>query len=892
MFLVNSGVTATLNSLAITKGGNFSGGGIRNDGMLTITNSTISDSSATSGGGGIFNSGSGTLTITNSTFSGNSASSGGGGIHNQGMLTVTNSTLSGNSAASSLGGGIYNNGGTLNYANTIIANSLTGGDCVNGGTGTIGTNTNNLVEDSSCSSGGTNLLSGDPNLGALADNGGLTQTFALLTGSSAINAGDNTTCAASPVNNLDQRGITRPQGGQCDVGAYEYETTVTSNADNGAGTLREAIANAASGDTILFNASLSGQTIHLASTLNIIQNITIDGSALASKITVSGDDAVRVFFIHSGMTVTIDSLIITKGNGTGPNIEDSTTGGGGIQNNSGNSSGVVLTVKNSVISGNSADTGGGIYNRDQSTLTITNSTISGNTATGNGGGIYSDGTLTVAGSTISGNSSGGEGGGIRDGSTTTLTNSTISGNSASGSGGGIRNAGNLTAKNNTLSGNSASVSGGGIYSDNTLNATNNIIANSTSGGDCSGEIDTNLNNLVEDGTCSGNGTNFLTGDPNLDSLADNGGPTQTIALLVGSLAIDAGDDTTCTNTPVSNLDQRGVTRLSGAHCDIGAYEGAKDITAPTVDTFSAISPSLNLSIPIPFLSFTASDNVAVTGYNITESSIPPLAGAAGWTASAPSTYTVSSDGSYTLYPWAKDAAGNVSPVFGSPASVIVDTTAPTVTSFTASSPSTSLSIPITAFTASDIVGVTGYKITELATPPAAGAAGWTAPAPSSSTVSSDGSYTLYPWAKDAAGNVSPVFGSPASVTVETTAPTVLSSVRFNLNPTTAASVKFVVAFSEPVTGVDAADFSLTTTGSISGAEVSGVSGSGTTYTVTVNTGSGAGTIRLDVVDNDSIVDATSHLLGGLGADNGAFTSGEAYTIPMHRIYLPLVMGKP
>jgi predicted outer membrane repeat protein len=117
---------------------------------------------------------------------------------------------------------------------------------------------------------------------------------------------------------------------------------------------------------------------------------------------------VRVFFVHSGMTVTIDSLIITKGNGTAISSEGF-TGGGGIQNNSGNNIGVALTVKNSIISGNSADNGGGIYS--DGTLTITNSTLSGNTATGSGGGIYSDGTLTITGSTLSGNAAtGGDGG--------------------------------------------------------------------------------------------------------------------------------------------------------------------------------------------------------------------------------------------------------------------------------------------------------------------------------------------------------------------------------------------------------------------------------------------------------------------------------------------------
>jgi hypothetical protein len=128
---------------------------------------------------------------------------------------------------------------------------------------------------------------------------------------------------------------------------------------------------------------------------------------------------------------------------------------------------------------------------------------------------------------------------------------------------------------------------------------------------------------------------------------------------------------------------------------------------------------------------------------------------------------VVSDGTYTLYPWAKDAADNVSAVFGSPASVTVDATAPTVTTFTAPASSSSLTIPISAFTATDAVGVTGYLITTTSTPPTAGAAGWTGSAPTTYTVGSQGSYTLYPWAKDAAGNVSAVFGSPASVTVGT-----------------------------------------------------------------------------------------------------------------------------
>jgi len=118
-----------------------------------------------------------------------------------------------------------------------------------------------------------------------------------------------------------------------------------------------------------------------------------------------------------------------------------------------------------------------------------------------------------------------------------------------------------------------------------------------------------------------------------------------------------------------------------------------------------------------------------------------------------------------------------------------------------------------------------------------------------------------------------MYGTPTDRIV----PRVISIVRASANPTTAPSVDFTVTFSESVTGVNAADFTLTTTG-VSGAAISGVSGSGNTYTVSVNTGSGSGTIRLDVVDNDTIVDAASNPLGGTGVGNGNFTTGEVYTV--------------
>ncbi len=106
---------------------------------------------------------------------------------------------------------------------------------------------------------------------------------------------------------------------------------------------------------------------------------------------------------------------------------------------------------------------------------------------------------------------------------------------------------------------------------------------------------------------------------------------------------------------------------------------------------------------------------------------------------------------------------------------------------------------------------------------------------------------------------------------------VASIVRAGTSPTNAASADFTVIFTQAVTGVDVGDFVLTKTG-VSGASITNVSGSGDTYAVTVNTGSGNGAIRLDVVDNDSIVDASSNPLGGNGNGNGDFISGEEYSI--------------
>jgi hypothetical protein len=193
------------------------GGDIYNhtDGILDVENSTFigieifySDI-----GGAIYNDG--MLTLVNSTVSNNDATVYGGGIANYGTADINNSSIIDNSAPGFNGGGLYNEG-VLNFSNTIIANSPSGGDCIN--LGVIKANVNNLIEDGSCSP----ALSGDPLLGPLENNGGLGPTHAPLPGSPVIDGGDNATCEQK-----DQRYVPRPIDGDgngtavCDIGSVE-----------------------------------------------------------------------------------------------------------------------------------------------------------------------------------------------------------------------------------------------------------------------------------------------------------------------------------------------------------------------------------------------------------------------------------------------------------------------------------------------------------------------------------------------------------------------------------------------------------------------------------------------------------------------------------------------
>jgi hypothetical protein len=359
------------------------------------------------------------------------------------------------------------------------------------------------------------------------------------------------------------------------------------------------------------------------------KDVTLSGGWNTSFATQSGTSIVdgqgarRGITVNGSITVEVDRFTIQHGFDTGG-------GGGGISNDSGQlmvrNSAIInnvssypdgsasgggifsragtLTVIDSTISGNVGDFGGGGIWNGVNVATITGSIITGNTAGkagygggGGGGGIENfSGTLLVNNSTISNNTivGGFSGSGIDAGGTTTLNNTTVSGNSGGSSQGGIYSfVGTVNLNNSTISGNEAS----GIFNQaGTFNLQNTILANN-GGQDCFNDLNYNGtitslgHNLIKTpGNCVLTGNDLSGVDPMLGPLQDNGGPSPTLALQLGSQAIDGGNPGTCLPT-----DQRGSLRFGP--CDIGAYEYR--------GTSTALTTSLNPSVFGQTVTFTA-----------------------------------------------------------------------------------------------------------------------------------------------------------------------------------------------------------------------------------------------------------------------------------------------
>ncbi len=219
--MYNSFTHATLNDVVFEGNSAISGGGLNNNNSdPALTNVTFADNSASERGGGLYNYSSDPV-LVNVTFAGNSAGTYGGGISNSaGSLQLNHTTLTNNSAGI-FGGGMWLDDTNINVNNSIFwANTAatSGAQIYSSHSGMPIVDTSVIQND--CPSGAvcTNVITGDPLLGTLGDNGGFTPTVPLLSGSSAIDSGNESTCAP-----IDQRGVSRPQGARCDVGAYEAD---------------------------------------------------------------------------------------------------------------------------------------------------------------------------------------------------------------------------------------------------------------------------------------------------------------------------------------------------------------------------------------------------------------------------------------------------------------------------------------------------------------------------------------------------------------------------------------------------------------------------------------------------------------------------------------------
>ena len=525
---------------------------------LTVTGMTITQNRD----GVDANEGEGQISITNSTIANNTGS--GVQVMCPAPLQMTNVTVSHNKTGVKF---LFPCSNLMQFTNTLIVENTTA-DCGNHLFGFTPDGAASIDSDGTCASRGfpgmATLSSADVDLRSLANNGGPTWTQALAPTSAAINAGTSTGCPTT-----DQRGALRNDG-FCDIGAYEAGAAAPGRnyfvwtPDQLAAAIFDA-KNRAGRDRIFLAGTvfpINSSTIHSVR-LSVDDNggpndITLTGAGAAFTILEGGGPTDRnaVVYIDGSSLITIEKMTIQNG------------GADGIYNN-GN------LVLHDVIVRNHARAG---IESVGSGLAISGSTISGNGAALDGAcceaAIYVESTFSAVNTTIADNQTTGmfvasTGGGA------SMVNVTIDGNAGAG----------------------LEVVHGPITITNTIVADNAAgdCASSPSGATSGG------NNLIGDASC-GFGVGDINGvSPQLGPLQDNGGPTPTMELLVGSPAIDAGGSGAC---PPS--DQRGISRPQGAACDIGAFElvpmlvnGAPTCVDYTGSTYSGGPPAGAVSCSDP-----------------------------------------------------------------------------------------------------------------------------------------------------------------------------------------------------------------------------------------------------------------------------------------------------
>ncbi|NWJ46952.1 MAG: hypothetical protein HXX08_13910 [Chloroflexi bacterium] len=529
IFELGSNAHLTLDGVTVTRaiGAGNLGGAINSfSATLDLRNCVFSNNTNPTGtGGAIFSGDGGVLNITNCIFDGNKTFSNNGGAlsTSRSAVTIKDSTFQNNRAETAPDNGWPSSGGAMwvyesnslsgsNVKAVIDHTSFINNSASNTG-GAIAANNNDLF-----------IQNGSQFLGNQAQMGGGALDLRNNNYGDASGKGSVSITATTFTNNLvttavDPNTNTNPSGGA--ISAFGLDIGIHNSTFIG--------------NTATFaGGAISGNNY----------NLTVENSTFESNVAERGAGA--IFFTDYTFPGALQGNLVITGSTFKTNHETKTGSG----TNDFYPFGGALSIMNAPAS-------------------ISNSTFSGNTALEPGGAIHFNSagllSLNIYGSTFNGNTSERSGGAINGWGKTNITNSTFSGN-IGGSGAAINTRDDVaTVLNSTISGNrSISGQGGGISANgNVLTFQNTILANNT-GGNCYGSVTSAGNNLqYGDSSCP----NTLNQNPKLDpnGLQDNGGLTQTIALLGGSPAIDSGNNSTC-----PAVDQRGVSR--NGPCDIGAYE--------------------------------------------------------------------------------------------------------------------------------------------------------------------------------------------------------------------------------------------------------------------------------------------------------------------------------
>jgi len=604
---VNDG-KVTLDGLTFRNGCSYSGkgGAVNGTGDITIRNSSFDGNTADDFGGALYAIG-GSVKIVGSSFVNNE--SGSWTIGTQGAdIVILNSTMSNNAVSSRsqvnsrydsevtiINSTISGNTGSgvsvdshLNVFNTIISNN-TGSNCTfYSGTSSL---SHSYSDDASCGFASNNGADNATiSLGPLITHTNGTQYYPLL-GGDPLNGGSNALLPDESALGIDIDGDSIVDD-PIDVDQIGDARIVDTTVDAGA---HESVCTAGP-----FTIP-AGDEQDLVKAITCANDETINPGADVITLTTST-------YTFDGILATVDgnnglpditSEIIINGNNSTIQRDSSSlysfrlfhvAVAGKLTLNQ-------VTVQNGLLSGGSfgpPQDGGGIFNRG--TVTLTNSTLANNSADiangGYGGGLSNAGTVFIENSTIRDNQAAGYGGGLANGlnNVISMTNSTLSGNTTTGSyGGGIYNQGTFTISHGTIVSNTSSSQGGGIYTDSGKNTivTNSIIAHNSQDCGGSGTLAASGTNIDFDGQCASSaGSNFITTDPFIIPLQDNGGDTWTHALAFNSPAIDAGGSADCTAA-----DQRGESRTDWL-CDIGANElmfSDSDTVSKTVSTGVTVS---------------------------------------------------------------------------------------------------------------------------------------------------------------------------------------------------------------------------------------------------------------------------------------------------------------